>query len=65
MRRQDLVKYRVLGAVHSAGAKSEGDAEVPLYGATKLQLSAMTDEELREFAGMIAHRIGGSIDLSI
>lgn len=63
MRRQDLVKYQILGAVRSAAAKSEGDTELPLYRTTKLQLAAMTDEELRDLARMIAHRIGGSVDL--
>ena len=63
MRRQHLVKYQILGVVRSAAAKSEGDAELPLYGTTKLRLAAMTDEELRDLAGMFARRISGPVDL--
>ena len=63
MRRQDIVKYQILGEVRSVGVQSEGHTELPLHGATKLPLTTMTDKELREFAGMIAPRIGGSIDL--
>ncbi len=63
MRRRDLVKCQILGAVNNAATQSEGNAELPFHRATKLRLAAMTDEELREFAGMIASRFGGPVNL--
>jgi hypothetical protein len=63
MRHQDFVKYKAWGVVRSADTQSEGDSKLLLRKAKKFQLAAMTDEELRELARTVAHRIGGTVDL--
>jgi len=50
-----------LGVVRSAAAKPEGYAELPLYGTTKLQLAAMTDEELVKYQAIDSSCLRGTL----